>query len=69
VNPLRWLYVHELAPRLDEWRNRRAQRERERNERIMSNFAQRKRFECPHDDYLCARYGCPDDPNWKGDRK
>ena len=22
---------------------------------------------CQHDDPLCRRYGCPDDPNWKGD--
>jgi hypothetical protein len=27
-------------------------------------------FVCPHDgDYLCRKYGCPDDPSWKGDRK
>lgn len=26
-------------------------------------------FECPHpDDPLCKRYGCLDDPNWRGDR-
>jgi len=23
---------------------------------------------CPHvDDPLCRKYGCPDDPSWKGD--
>lgn len=26
------------------------------------------RYVCPHDDPLCDKYGCPDDPNWKGDR-
>lgn len=24
---------------------------------------------CRHGDVLCDRYGCPDDPNWKGDRR
>ena len=24
-------------------------------------------FECTHNDSLCDKYGCPDDPNWKGD--
>lgn len=24
-------------------------------------------FECNHADSLCNQYGCPDDPNWKGD--
>lgn len=27
-----------------------------------------ERYRCPHDDYLCDRYGCPDAPTWKGDR-
>jgi hypothetical protein len=27
-----------------------------------------KRFECPHDDPLCKRYGCLDDPKYIGDR-
>lgn len=27
----------------------------------------REPFECPHDDSLCRKYGCPDDPNWHGD--
>lgn len=22
---------------------------------------------CLHNDPLCRRYGCPDDPTWKGD--
>jgi len=26
------------------------------------------RYVCPHNDYLCDKYGCPDDPNWTGDR-
>lgn len=28
-------------------------------------------FECPHgpNNLLCRRYGCPDDPDWKGDRR
>lgn len=24
-------------------------------------------FECTHNDSLCSKFGCPDDPNWKGD--
>lgn len=24
---------------------------------------------CRHDDYLCRRFGCPDGPNWAGDRR
>lgn len=24
---------------------------------------------CSHDDPLCRKYGCPDDPNWKGDQR
>lgn len=83
IERLRWLHVHVVTPGLDDVRNWWAElreqrewvrrdverRERERNERILSNFARRKHFECPHDDYLCARYGCPDDPRWTGDRK
>lgn len=24
---------------------------------------------CPHNDPLCTKYGCPDDPKWRGDRR
>lgn len=27
----------------------------------------RSKYVCEHNDSLCRRYGCPDDPNWKGD--
>lgn len=45
---------------------RRARRQLERDARA---FDARVRFVCPHDDYLCDKYGCPEDPGWKGDRK
>ncbi len=28
-----------------------------------------RKYVCSHDDPLCDRYGCLDDPNWAGDRK
>ena len=47
---------------------RRNRRDRERVARDLAAFAERNRVGCEHD-YLCAKYGCPDDPSWKGDRK
>jgi hypothetical protein len=35
---------------------------------LHARSTQRGPFKCPHgDDLLCRKYGCPDDPNWKGD--
>lgn len=56
-------YLH-LSWWVNEFRRRREPRARER-EREAYRAA---RFTCPHNDYLCDKYGCPDDPNWRGDR-
>lgn len=49
------------------WSERRDLRRRERE--LAREFEHRRaRFRCPHDDYLCDKYGCPDDPSWAGDR-
>lgn len=46
-------------------RSRRADAGEQREQR-----EQLERFTCPHEgDYLCDKYGCPDDPNWRGDRR
>jgi hypothetical protein len=52
-----------------EWRERRrwSREQKQRVARELRAFAERN-FTCPHGDYLCDKYGCPDDPNWKGDR-
>jgi hypothetical protein len=45
------------------------------SQRIKCRAARRKAareeepFRCPHSDPLCARYGCPEDPAWRGDRR
>lgn len=53
------------ATRLREWW--RDRRDRKWVDLQVSEFT-RRNFKCPHDDYLCDKYGCPDDPSWRGDR-
>lgn len=62
MSPLDWLY--------EVWYWRRERRDRERVRRDLAAFEARNRhFVCPHNDRLCDRYGCPDDPDWRGDRR
>lgn len=58
--------VDHVANLVQWWRERRA--EREWIKRDVHQAKHRARFRCPHDDYLCDKYGCPDDPGWRGDR-
>lgn len=54
--------------RLREWWQWRRRDQRWVEEQVRE-FRRRNNFTCPHDDYLCDKYGCPDDPNRTGDRK
>jgi hypothetical protein len=53
-----------LARRWSEWRDRR----RRERELVRELRHARARFRCSRSDYLCGKYGCPDDPTWTGDR-
>lgn len=71
MSPLRWFWVHVGAPGLDDLRNwwRELREQREWIRRDVRERERRERYVCPHQDYLCDKYGCPDDPRWTGDRR
>lgn len=60
-----WPPRNPLLTLRDWWRERREEREWVRQH--VHEFNRRNGL-CRHDDPLCRRYGCPDDPSWRGDR-
>lgn len=63
---MKWLPSNLFAGIADWWRELRHQREWIKLD--VERAKERERFRCPHNDFLCDKYGCPEDPNWKGDR-
>lgn len=63
---MKWLPSNPFRDLVDWWRELRHQRDWIK--RDVERAKRAERFRCPHDDYLCDKYGCPNDPTWKGDR-
>jgi hypothetical protein len=58
-------WIGRLRAYVDPYRDARRQLERE----LRASASPSRPFVCPHDnDPLCRKYGCPDDPEWRGDR-
>ncbi len=78
---MRWLPSNPLAAIVDWWRDRRRRRRRPQRLELPTHYSDvdnewidarihefsRRNNLCRHDDPLCRKYGCPDDPSWKGD--